>query len=61
MRDRGYFHWAHRYLRSRVKIRSVKVKCHDIERSLLEGILTRGDRRRVGQFATRQRVVAQRQ
>ena len=45
MRDRGYFHWAHRYLRSRVKIRSVKVKCHDIERSLLEGILTRGDRR----------------
>ena len=45
MRDRAYFHWAHRYLRSRVKIRSVTVKCHDIERSLLEGILTRGDRR----------------
>ena len=45
MRDRDYFHWAHRYLRSRVKIRSVTVKCHDIERSMLEGILTRGDRR----------------
>jgi radical SAM family uncharacterized protein len=45
MRDREYFHWAHKYLRSRVKIRSVTVKCHDVERSLLEGILTRGDRR----------------
>jgi radical SAM family uncharacterized protein len=45
MRDREYFRWAHRYLKSRVKIRSVTVKCHDIERSLLEGILTRGDRR----------------
>ncbi len=45
MRDRAYFRWAHKYLRSRVKLRSVTVKCHDIERSLLEGILTRGDRR----------------
>ena len=45
MQNREYFHWAHRYLRSQVKIRSVTVKCHDIERSLLEGILTRGDRR----------------
>ena len=45
MQTREYFHWAHKYLRSRVKIRSVTVKCHDIERSLLEGILTRGDRR----------------
>ena len=35
----------HRYLKSKVRIRSVTVKCHDIERSLLEGILTRGDRR----------------
>ncbi len=26
-------------------LRSVKVKCHDIETSLLEGVLTRGDRR----------------
>ncbi|CAN5666941.1 TIGR03960 family B12-binding radical SAM protein [soil metagenome] len=45
MQRREYFQWAHRYLRSKVKIRSVKVKCHDIETSLLEGVLTRGDRR----------------
>src|SRR3954470_22320084 len=45
MRDRDYFRWAHQYLRSKVKIRSVSLKCHDIETSLLEGILTRGDRR----------------
>ena len=45
MQTREYFHWAHRYLRSRVKLRSVTVKGHDIERSMLEGILTRGDRR----------------
>ena len=45
MQTRDYFHWAHKYLRSQVKLRSVTVKCHDIERSLLEGILTRGDRR----------------
>lgn len=45
MQTREYLHWAHKYLRARVKIRSVTVKCHDIERSLLEGILTRGDRR----------------
>ncbi len=45
MQDREYFHWAHRYLRQQVRIRSVTVKCHSIETSLLEGILTRGDRR----------------
>ena len=45
MQTREYFHWAHRYLKSRVKIKSVTVKAHDIERSMLEGILTRGDRR----------------
>ncbi len=45
MQPRAYFEWAHHYLRSRVKLRSVKVKCHDIETSMLEGILTRGDRR----------------
>ena len=45
MREREYFHWAHKYLRSRVRIKTVTVKCHDIETSLLEGILTRGDRR----------------
>ncbi|HEX8201617.1 MAG TPA: radical SAM protein, partial [Isosphaeraceae bacterium] len=45
MRERDYFHWAHKYLRSRVTLRSVSIKCHDVETSLLEGILTRGDRR----------------
>ncbi len=45
VRGREYLHWAHKYLKSRVKLRAVTVKCHDIERSLLEGILTRGDRR----------------
>ena len=45
MQSREYFRWAHKYLRNRVKIRSVKIKSHDIETSLLEGILTRGDRR----------------
>jgi radical SAM family uncharacterized protein len=45
MQTREYLAWAHKYLRSRVRVRTVKVKCHDIERSLLEGILTRGDRR----------------
>ncbi len=45
MRDREYFRWAHKYLRSKVKLRAVTVKTHDIETSLLEGILTRGDRR----------------
>jgi radical SAM family uncharacterized protein len=42
---REYFHWAGHYLRSRCKIRSVSIRQHDIETSLLEGILTRGDRR----------------
>ncbi len=45
IQSREYLHWAHKYLRSKVKLRSVTVKCHDIERSMLEGILTRGDRR----------------
>ncbi len=45
MQGREYFRWAHRYMRDQVKIKSVSIKCHDIERSLLEGVLTRGDRR----------------
>ncbi len=45
MMDRDYFHWAHRYLRQQVRLKSVTLKCHSIETSLLEGILTRGDRR----------------
>jgi radical SAM family uncharacterized protein len=45
MQTREYLKWAGQYLRRRVKIRSVQVKQHDIETSLLEGVLTRGDRR----------------
>lgn len=45
MQTREYLQWAGRYLRSRVRLRSVTVKHHDVETSLLEGILTRGDRR----------------
>ena len=45
MQRREYFHWAHKYLWSRRKIRSVNIKCHDVETSLLEGVLSRGDRR----------------
>ena len=45
MQTRDYFKWAHQYLRSRRTIRSVNIKCHDIETSLLEGVLSRGDRR----------------
>jgi radical SAM family uncharacterized protein len=45
MQRREYFAWAHRYLWQRRTIRSVNIKCHSIETSLLEGVLTRGDRR----------------
>ena len=45
MRRRDYFRWAHQYLRSRQRLRSVKIKCHHIETSMLEGVLSRGDRR----------------
>jgi radical SAM superfamily enzyme YgiQ (UPF0313 family) len=45
MQRREYFQWAHQYLRKLCRIRSVKVKCHHIDTSLLEGALSRGDRR----------------
>ncbi len=45
MQRREYFKWAHKYMWSRRKIRSVNIKCHDIETSLLEGVISRGDRR----------------
>jgi radical SAM family uncharacterized protein len=45
MQSRDYFQWAHRVLRRTVRLRSVQIKCHDIETSLLEGVLSRGDRR----------------
>jgi radical SAM family uncharacterized protein len=45
MERREYFQWAHQYLRDKCTVRSVTVKCHDTETSLLEGVLSRGDRR----------------
>lgn len=45
IQTREYFRWAHKYLLQKRKIRSVVVKCHHIETSLLEGVLSRGDRR----------------
>jgi radical SAM family uncharacterized protein len=45
MQTREYLTWAGNYMRGRCRIKSVKIKQHDIEVSLLEGVLTRGDRR----------------
>ena len=45
MQRRDYFHWARHYLKDRRRIGSVAIKCHDVETSLLEGALSRGDRR----------------
>ena len=45
MQTRGYFRRAHEQLRRRRRLRAVELKCHDIEASLLEGVLARGDRR----------------
>jgi radical SAM family uncharacterized protein len=45
MQTREYLQWAGKYMRSRKRIRAVEIKQHDVELSLLEGILTRGDRR----------------
>jgi radical SAM family uncharacterized protein len=45
MQNREYLRWAGEYMRRRCRMKSVKVSQHSIETSLLEGILTRGDRR----------------
>ena len=45
MQSRDYFRWAGDYLHRRKRNKVVKIKQHDIETSLLEGILPRGDRR----------------
>src|SRR5208337_1180104 len=45
MQRRAYFQEAHQYLRRRVRLRAVQVKCHPIDSSLLEGVMSRGDRR----------------
>jgi radical SAM family uncharacterized protein len=45
MQTREYLKQAHRRLWRRRTVRSVEVKCHDVETSLLEGVMARGDRR----------------
>ena len=45
MQTRQYFEEAHRQLWRSRRLRSVQLKCHDVETSLLEGVLSRGDRR----------------
>jgi len=45
MQTREYLRWAGQYMKRRCKLRSVRIKQHDVELSLLEGVLTRGDRR----------------
>jgi radical SAM family uncharacterized protein len=45
MQTREYFKWVGQYLKRNCRLKSVKIKQHDTELSLLEGVLTRGDRR----------------
>src|SRR5262245_46346128 len=45
MQTRDYFRWAGDYLHRKRSLKSVRVRQHDVETSLLEGVLTRGDRR----------------
>jgi radical SAM family uncharacterized protein len=45
MQRREYFEQAHERLRRRKRLRSVTLRCHDVDASLLEGVLCRGDRR----------------
>ena len=39
------FDAAHEFLHRRKRMRSVQLRCHDVETSLLEGVMCRGDRR----------------
>jgi radical SAM family uncharacterized protein len=45
MQTREYFRWAHDFLWRAKSLQCVQVKRHDIETSMLEGALSRGDRR----------------
>ena len=45
MQTREYLAASHRRLHDMRRLRSVKIKCHDTEMSLLEGVTSRGDRR----------------
>jgi hypothetical protein len=48
MQTREYLRWAGDHLRKRNRLKAVKIKQHGVECSLLEGVLTRGDRRIAG-------------
>jgi len=45
MRRAEYFREAREHLYRRKQMRSVQLRCHDIESSMLEGLICRGDRR----------------
>jgi radical SAM superfamily enzyme YgiQ (UPF0313 family) len=45
MQKADYFYWAHSRLRKARRLKCVEIKCHDVETSMLEGVLCRGDRR----------------
>jgi len=45
MRRREYFAWAHEFLYQQKCAKSVQLRCHHTETSLLEGVMCRGDRR----------------
>jgi radical SAM family uncharacterized protein len=45
MQRRDYFTRAHEHLHRKKQMRSVQLKCHDVDTSLLEGVLCRGGRR----------------
>jgi len=45
MQTRDYFNWAHKYMRRQLKVKAVNLKCTDIDTSMLECLLSRGDRR----------------
>ncbi|NUQ65174.1 MAG: TIGR03960 family B12-binding radical SAM protein [Pirellulales bacterium] len=45
MQRADYFREAHRHLWRRRQLRTVDIKCHDVETSILEGVFSRGDRR----------------
>lgn len=45
MQTREYLDWAGQYMKRRCRLKAVRVKQHDVDVSLLEGVLTRGDRR----------------
>jgi radical SAM family uncharacterized protein len=45
MQTREYFQAAHEHLWQRNRLRNVQLKRHDVDTSLIEGVISRGDRR----------------